>query len=294
MIRRTLLKAIPGAAVGLGLPGQQLTSGWETSWQFWQPHETALINSLPIKPDMRILDAGCGRGDHLLLFTQKLNRQGQLVGLDKNQKSLDLAKSRLAALSTQSVNRPETIVQQADLLQLAEWQGRFDLVWSSHVLHAIADLPKVANQLVTTLAPQGRLVIRENRVSATLLPTDIGYGPPGLEIRANQAFQDWLIKDREKLGRYGGGWLKLLQDSGLQEVTSRSFLFEVNPPFSPVQEAYLRGYLRRRAELEELSSEDRQLLLKISELNTDYDVFRRKDLHYVSVSTIYVGTKTRR
>ncbi|HEY8460703.1 MAG TPA: methyltransferase domain-containing protein [Blastocatellia bacterium] len=56
---------------------------------FWEPHEREIVDSLNVQEGSRVLDAGCGRGDHLLLFA----RNARVTGLDLKESSLEVARA---------------------------------------------------------------------------------------------------------------------------------------------------------------------------------------------------------
>ncbi len=61
-----------------------------------------------VKPDAgeRVLDIGCGTGNHLELFKEKCC---QITGLDTSAKSLDIAKNKLGSAADLIVGQPEDI-----------------------------------------------------------------------------------------------------------------------------------------------------------------------------------------
>jgi SAM-dependent methyltransferase len=183
---------------------------------FWEPHERAIVDSLNVRSGARVLDAGCGRGDHLLLFA----RNARVTGLDLKEASLEFARERLRA-----AGKLERVTLQAgDIFKLPFAPQSFDLVWSSHVFHGLRDLPGAAEAIRRVIKPGGRFVLRENRVTASLLPDDPGIGEPGLESRLNQAFEACLRKDRAERRRYPHGWAHLLIAAGFRDVRARCFL----------------------------------------------------------------------
>ena len=123
----------------------------------------------------------------------------------------------------------------------------FDLVWSSHVFHGLRNLPEAMAAIRRVIKPGGRFALRENRVTAPLLPDDIGVGEPGLDSRLNRAFEAWLRKDRAELGRYPHGWAHLLREAGFREARARCFLHQAAPPFTDAQKQYLHYWLARRS-----------------------------------------------
>jgi len=255
---------------------------------FWEPHDREMLHWLGVARGARVLDLGCGRGDHLMLFAEMLESGPPVTGFDLRQDSLDFAAARLKDRGWSA----RAVLRQGDLYRLPFAGGSFDLVWSSHVFHGLPDLPKAAAAVHHVLSPGGRFALRENRVTATLLPPDIGVGEPGLETRLNGAFDRWLRRDRAARGRYPHGWLHLLRQAGFSQVTAHSVLHQVTPPFNARQREYLHYWLERKKEIAGIDPADRDLVLRITQTDSEQYFLRRDDLHYVSVSTVYSGTKT--
>jgi ubiquinone/menaquinone biosynthesis C-methylase UbiE len=249
---------------------------------FWEPFERNVLGLLPIKPGMRILDLGCGSGSHLGLLAERLRGKGEVVGFDIRQDRLDLAAMRFRS---QQIIR----LRQGDIYKLPFDNASFDLVWSSHVFHALTDIDAAARQLRRVLRPQGIAVLREDASSVRFLPLDFGVGKPGLEGRIHQAFMEWFVEDRLKLGRYPHGWTHTLDNAGLRQVRAESILHQARPPFSQDQKDYMAYALRRRSDYPTLSAEDRATVVEITDPASPNYVFNRKDLHFTASSTIYTG-----
>ncbi len=280
--------AIP--APGLGASGgaalQAAGRGWELTARFWEPFDLQIIQSLGVAASDRVLDAGCGYGNHLLMFA----RTGAAVsGFDREAHRVQIAHERLreAGLAEQAE------VRVRDLFDQPYPSDTFSLVWCSHVLHGLADMPRAARILVAMARPGGRVVVRENRVGQSWLPYDIGLGEPGLEHRLEGAFLRWFLADRIRRGRYPHGWTHLLREAGLVKVRAQSFLHELEPPFDRVQQEYLGGRMRRLASFAGVSRADRRLVERLLNPNDPSYIFRRDDLYLLAVSTIYVGWKAR-
>lgn len=258
---------------------------WEQISRFWDPFDLEIIRALGLSSRDRVLDAGCGYGGHLLLFARFA---GAVAGFDREPDRVEIATSRLAA--SRLAHKVE--VRVADLMEQPYPEGSFTLVWCSHVLHGLEDLPGAVRVLMHMTRPGGRVVVRENRVgSMSWLPVDVGIGEPGLEARLEHALLRWLIDDRRRRGPYPYGWTHLLRQAGLVSVRVRSFLHEREPPFDELQRAYLAARLRGRAALPGVSEADRQVVSRLLDPGDPAYVFRRDDLYFHAVSTIYIGRK---
>lgn len=277
--------ALPMAPIQAEQPPESSRPYWEQISRFWDPFDLVIIRALGLTRRDRVLDAGCGYGGHLLLFARFA---GAVAGFDREPDRVEIAKGRLAAATL----APKVEVRVADLMAQPYPNGSFTLVWCSHVLHAIDDMPRAMQILVRMTRPGGRVVIRENRVgSMSWLPVDLGVGEPGLEARLEYALLRWLAGDRRRRGPYPYGWTHLLREAGLVDVQARSFLHEREGPFDELERAYLAARLRRRAALEGVSEADRQLVARLLDPEDPVYVFRRNDLYFTAVSTIYVGRR---
>jgi SAM-dependent methyltransferase len=248
---------------------------------FWEPHEREIVDSLKLKAGSQILDAGCGRGDHLMLFARK----ARVTGLELKESSLELARERLRTAGMLEHVR----LQAGDIFKMPFAPQSYDLVWSSHVFHGLRNLPAAAEAVRRVIKPGGRFVLRENRVTASLLPDDLGIGEPGLESRLNQAFEAWLRKDRAERGRYPHGWAHLLIAAGFRDVITRCFLHQVVLPFTDAQKQYLRYWLDRKREIEGVLPSDIEVVNQLVDPASPHYFLKRDDLVFTAVSTIFIG-----
>ncbi|MBM3740475.1 MAG: class I SAM-dependent methyltransferase [Acidobacteria bacterium] len=247
---------------------------------FWEPLDRQMIDWLAPAKSAHVLDAGCGRGDHVRLFAERC----RVTGVDLKPELLDYVQGALAATRFSG----NATLRQADIAKLPFKDATFDLVWSSHVFHGLRNIAAAARELKRVLRPGGRFALRENRVLSALLPADLGFGVAGLEARADLAFTKWLTEDRAARGRYPHLWGQILRDAGVRDVQAKSFLHEANQPFSDIQREYLRYHLARKREWD-LTEADKQTLHEITDPASPRYVLNRPDLYYVSVSTIYLG-----
>lgn len=279
--RRRFLAATALAASATRAPAADPPPARTPTGSFWEPVDRQMVDWLAVRPADRVLDAGCGRGDHLGPFAEAA---AAVAGLDRKADSLTAAEGRLKAHP-----RAGRITYHAgDVLTPPFEAGSFDLAWTSHVLHILKDPVAGAKALAGVTKPGGRVAVREDGAHAWVLPLDTGVGRPGLEYRTTAAFMEWFVDDRLGRGRVPFGWTEVLRKAGLKEVRAKAFLFEAAPPFAAAQLDYLRKYLRGRLR-ESLSAEDKTALERLTDPASPHDFARRPDLHVVSVSTVYVG-----
>ena len=103
----------------------------ELTWRYAYRSEFVplLMDYLGARPGMRILDVGCGTGFLARLLAQTLD-DVQVVGLDADEKMLDLARQMLAREGL--AGRVE--LRQGDAYQLPFPDETFDLVTSQTLL----------------------------------------------------------------------------------------------------------------------------------------------------------------
>ncbi len=240
----------------------------------------------------RVADVGCGAGGMALLFAEMVGIGGEVAAVEVNGEKLGLLRGRF-----EKTPFPERIsLHVGEIPALPFEDGAFDLVWSSRVVHHVADQVAGVRELVRITKPGGWVAVREGGISPHFLPFELGIGKDGLEERIRAAQSIWYGKMRE---RENGipcplGWMGILREAGLKEVTAKSFLYELLPPFSDAQVGYLGNWLRDYGTHEDvpLSDADRETILAITDPQNEYYVMRRNDLHFLYVGSVYAGAKT--
>ena len=122
------------------------------------PQESGLFHRYALRADARILDAGCGPGEGSSRVAELFPR-ADVLGVDIIDASLDLARSRYAALA------PRLRFEHQSIFELREADRTFDLVVCRHVIHSIPHPERVLAELVRVTRPGGYL---------HLIPEDYG------------------------------------------------------------------------------------------------------------------------
>lgn len=288
--RRSLLLAGSALATATSSPAQNTPS--EPVRQqpdfisgFWEPGDRDMVRWLEIPPTARILDAGCGRGDHVRLFAEQVSTPGAVTALDIKPAALEAVALRLRGTSLTE----KVVTKQGDILKLPFPNQSFDLAWASHVLHGQRDYAGAVQELRRVVKPGGRVVLRENRISSALLPYDVGFGRPSLEYRTDLLFLERFAADRIERGRCPFGWLQVLQNGGCRDVRAKSLVMEAQAPWTEDQKAYIVFHLRRKLEEKQLEEEDRKTLQVLLDENSPQHVLKRRDLYFTSINTMYIG-----
>lgn len=252
--------------------------------RFWRAHDRELVAQLDLPPTANVLDAGCGSGDHSVLLAE-CAPLGVVTALDISETAIDALRQRLAGSRFQRPVMPRI----GDIQELPFARAAFDAAWTSHVLHFMADPIHCVRELARVVRPGGWIAVREDRPLTRCLPLDVGLGEAGIEERVNASFAGWLAADRSKRGRVTMGWLGVLHAGGLRDVRARSVLLELTPPLESYEARHLRRRIARQAEDARVSGPDRDALRELSTEHGPCDAVARNDLHFVSISSVYLG-----
>lgn len=103
-----------------------------------------------LRPDARVLDAGCGAGRELRAVARAVP-QGEVVGID-----LARGMVNAAHLAARAHGLDNTAFFQADVGDLPEdFTGRFDLAYNCLAHHHYPDPPRAAREILRCLRPGG-------------------------------------------------------------------------------------------------------------------------------------------
>ena len=131
----------------------------------FEPELRAVVAALPLRPDMRVLDVGCGDGFYMSLLAERLGPKGCLTGLDINPAFIDVARQNVL-LGAASCRTEFVIGKLSDLPALRE---QFDVVWCAQSLYSLPEPVSSLQQIASALRPRGLLAILENDTLHQLL-----------------------------------------------------------------------------------------------------------------------------
>jgi ubiquinone/menaquinone biosynthesis C-methylase UbiE len=241
------------------------------------------IDSLALKPGMRVLDAGCGTGDSLRWLHDAVQPDGLVVGMD-------LAVAHTAAARTRAP--AGAVILQADLLKVPLQPANFDLVWCVNTINHLRDP-------VAGLSALGRLLRKRGRIAlgqTGLLPDMYFAWDSRLERVVNEAVREYY-RDRYRIQEHDltavRALVGLLQRAKLCNIQVRTFLIERTAPLHEADERYLLETIFRGtwgARLQPyLSSADFEQLTKLCNPEHADFALRRPDFHFLQTFTVATG-----
>jgi SAM-dependent methyltransferase len=238
----------------------------------------------------RVLDIGSGPGIATCVLAAAFS-SAEVVAVDGASALLERAASRARRLGLAARVRVLQTTVTEDALTLPE----ADLVWASNALHHVGDQHRAVDQLRRILRPGGVLAVAEGGLPTRCLPSDIGFGRPGLEARLQAGTEDVFAELRAALPGARASvddWPGMLRASGLSSVTSRTFLVDLPSPLEATGRAFVR---RQFAELrdrlgERLAGDDVQTLERLVDAEAADGVMRRSDVFFLAARTVHLGS----
>ena len=172
--------------------------------QLYASSTRALLADAGIAPGMRVLDVGCGPGDVSLLVAERVGPTGEVVGVDTNERVLELARARVSASGATHVH-----FVQADLREFPV-DTPFDAVVGRFVLMYLAHPADVVRRVAQYVRPGGAVAFQEFQFEFTSL----GSAP----VPLFEQFRSWGLAVFRQAGIDTAMGLRLRQifvDAGL-------------------------------------------------------------------------------
>jgi ubiquinone/menaquinone biosynthesis C-methylase UbiE len=116
-----------------------------------------LLNKIGYKPNLRVLDIGCGTGFPLLEVAMRLGKAALVYGLDPNAAALKRAEEKATLYGIANLHLLETVAESIPLPNES-----IDLIISNNGLNNVTNLLEVLNECKRVLSPNGRLLFTYN------------------------------------------------------------------------------------------------------------------------------------
>jgi ubiquinone/menaquinone biosynthesis C-methylase UbiE len=169
------------------------------------PGTQRLLRQVGLRPGLRCLDAGCGIGTVSLEMARQVAPVGSVVGIDRDEPALALARLEAERQGVPAVFRTESV------FDLAE-EPAFDLVYSRFLLAHLPDAPRAVERLARAARPGGVVVVE-----------DVDFAGH-FSYPSCPAFQRYVQLYQEVVQRGGGDaclgprLLRLLGEAGLERL----------------------------------------------------------------------------
>lgn len=197
-----------------------------------------IVNELPLRTDMRVLDVPCGDGFYTRLLARRLRPAGFVTGADINGAyfSGDREKAPGATI--------EFVAAALDRLPFPD--DTFDVVWCAQSLYSLPDPVIAIRHMARVLRPGGLVAVLENdTLHQVLLPWPVSLELP-LRAAELRSFQE-LSRHSSKY--YVGRRLPaILAAAGLEPLWMTTHAFDRQAPLCEEERSLLQGYLEQVAE----------------------------------------------
>jgi SAM-dependent methyltransferase len=252
---------------------------------YWADAITWVRNRAACSGQIRILDLGAGTGVATIALAQRF-ADAEVIAVDVS--GAMLGRVRDKSLDLGLAHRVRTVCADLD----GAWPpvGPVDVCWASMSLHHLADPERVLRDLFATTRPGGLVAVAEFAEPLRFLPSDLGFGRPGLETRLLDALS---TRHASELPHLGADWPSLLRAAGFAVVGERPFAIDVPPPQTPATVRYAVRWLERLrpgvAPL--LSDDDRRALDTLLDGDGDGSLQRRDDVSVRGVRTVTLAAR---
>ena len=141
-----------------------------------------LLRQLPLKETDNVLDAGCGDGKLTFWVAQQV-KKGSVLGIDSSPSMIRLCNEKLKETS---VPATFAVMNLTDM----DFENRFDLVFSSSVLHWVKRAGRALDGLYKSLKPGGSLGLQFPLLNA-LHPFTAACQQAVRNLKLEKFFEDW-------------------------------------------------------------------------------------------------------
>lgn len=123
------------------------------------PFGLMLLERIPLKPKMKVLDVGFGTGFPLIEIAQRLGSSSTVYGIDMWKAASDRAKRKLNAYKVENVK-----IIEGDASQMRFKDNFFDMVTANLVINNLEEQDKATGEIYRVLKPGGSFHAASNLI----------------------------------------------------------------------------------------------------------------------------------
>jgi SAM-dependent methyltransferase len=170
------------------------------------PTTEPLLGAAGLRAGMRCLDVGCGGGDVTLKMAALVGAEGSVVGVDRDQSILELARQE-----ADERGLPVTF-RRLEAEEFAE-ESAYDLVFARYLLSHLPRPQRAIDAMVRAARPGGRLVLED-----VFFPGHVCYPPNAAFDRFVELYQAVAKAKEGGDAAIGVRLLEMALEAGLVEV----------------------------------------------------------------------------
>ena len=200
----------------------------------------AIVDALPLRPDMRVLDLACGDGFYTQRIAERLGPGGFITGADINLPYVAEARDAARQRGHAKIN---FVVAPFDHLPFRD--DTFDFVWCAQSLYSLPDPVVAIKHMARVLRPGGIVAVLENdTMHQVFLPW-----PVGLELPLRWAELRSFLEGSGNSGKYyvGRRLPAVLAAGGLEPLRMTTHAFDRQAPLAHAEKELLQSYLEEVA-----------------------------------------------
>lgn len=122
----------------------------------YETHAQWLLDTIAVPPGSRVLDVGCGPIGILGLLSEKVGPQGEVVGLEREARFVELARREVARRDLRNVR-----IVEADALASGLDGETFDLVHERLVMVNVPERQRLLSEMLSLTAPGGTIALED-------------------------------------------------------------------------------------------------------------------------------------
>jgi SAM-dependent methyltransferase len=202
----------------------------------------AIVNELPLSPDMKVLDFACGDGFYTRRIAGRLGPGGSITGADIN--LAYLAQAGEEASRHRGRGKMSIVAASVDRLPFPD--ETFDLVWCAQSLYSLPEPVVAIGHMARLVRPGGLVAVLENdTLHQVLLPW-----PVRLELPLRAAELQCFSEGHRNSGKYyvGRRLPATLAAAGLEPLSMTTHAFDRQAPLGEDEQELLQRYLEEIAE----------------------------------------------